>query len=379
MTPIPLPRTHRPGRGLVTVLLAAVLAAGACSPAPQPTETPSLQPTSPLPSSSAVASVPSSPSALPPTPSPTATPTPTPIIHVYPCGEADPTCQSAAAVQQTTGIQFTETVPCAVQGVGGANAVPGASGVTTSYCNLLLDSFAPKTGRQLPVVVMIPGGPVPLGTRGYLWLLARLVAWKGAVVYTADYRSAPQWGGGYPQTFADVACAVAYARANAAKLGGDPTRITLMAHSFGGFPGSVVSLSQHDFVADEPACKAAGANGRPDAFIGVAAIYGFDHVGADFLAQLLGGTRQDVPANWAATDITTLATAKGHPKPDVLLLAGTSDAVAPITTADEFAADLHAGGITVTVSSIQGADHNTILSAPATLTAITAFIGAKGQ
>ncbi len=366
---------RRGRRGVALLLLAVVLGAGACAPAPQATETSSPQAASIPPSSAPLPTESASPS-LPP---PTATAAPSPVVPADPCGEADPTCQSAAAVQQTTGIQFTDPVPCAVQGVTGVNAVPGASGTVTTYCNLQIDSFAPKAGEQLPVVVMIPGGPVPLGTRAYLWLLARLVAWKGAVVYTADYRSAPQWGGGYPQTFADVACAVAYARANAAKIGGDPSRITLLAHSFGGFPGSVVSLSQHDFATDEPACKAAGASGRPDAFVGVAAIYGFDHVGADFLAQMLGGTQQDVPANWAATDITTLATAKGHPKPPVLLLAGTADAVAPIATADEFAADLRAGGITATVTSVEGADHNTILADPATLSAVTALIGAKGQ
>lgn len=265
---------------------------------------------------------------------------------------------------QKTKIPFTSAVPC---------------GADSTTCILELDSFAPSNGKGLPVVVMIPGGPVPLGYRSYLWGLARLVAWKGAVVFTADYRSGPQWGGGYPQTFADVACAVTYARGNAAQLGGDPSRVTLLAHSFGGFPGSVVSLSKHDFSVDEPACQAAAANGRPDSFVGVAAVYGFDHVGADFLAQLLGGPKDTAPAAWAATDVQTLATAKGHPSPEVLLLAGTADAVAPITTADEFASELRAGGIGVTVASVQGADHNSILTDPTTLDAITKLIGARGS
>ncbi len=289
---------------------------------------------------------------------------------------------------QVIGIPFTGQVPCAVTQPTGSNIAPASSGAAasgavaapsgtvTAYCSLLLDSFAPPAGKGLPVVVMIPGGPVPLGARGYLWGLARLLAWKGAVVFTADYRSGPQWGGGYPQTFADVACAIAYARDNAAKLGGDPSRVFLAAHSFGGFPGSVVALSRHDFGADEPACGAASASGRPDAFVGIAAVYGFDHVGADFLAQLLGGPRDAVPANWVATDVAALATAKGHPSPKVLLLAGSQDAVAPITTADEFAANLRAGGISVAVTSVEGATHDSILTDPATLAALTSLIGA---
>jgi len=349
-------------RAVALLVLATALASGACAPA-QPTDVPSatsvvsMPPTSFAPSPTTASPTTASPA------TPTATQTPTTVVPAYPCGQADPLCQSLAVVQKT-GIPFTSPVPC------------DPSGTT---CVLNLDSFAPPDAKGLPVVVMIPGGPVPLGTRGYLWSLARLVAWKGAVVFTADYRSGPEWGGGYPQTFADVGCAIAYARDNAAPLGGDPSRVVLVAHSFGGFPGSVVSLSKHDFSVDEPACQAAAANGRPDAFVGVAAVYGFDHIGADFLAQLLGGTRDAVPAHWAATDITALAGAKSHPSPEVLLLAGTADAVAPVSTADEFAALLHAGGISVTVASVQGADHNSILTDPAALAAMTQLIGAKGQ
>lgn len=285
-----------------------------------------------------------------------------PVAVTFPCGQADPHCESLAVVQ-TSKIPFTGPVPC-------------GTGVT---CQLELDTFAPPNAKGLPVVVMIPGGPVPLGTRGYLWALARLVAWKGAVVFTADYRSGPQWGGGYPQSFADVACAIDYARDHAAQLGGDGSKVTLLAHSFGGFPGSVVSLSKHDFSVDEPTCQAAAASGRPDAFIGVAAVYGLDHIGSDFLAQFLGGTRDTAPAAWAATDVQTLATAKGHPSPRVLLLAGTADAVAPITTAEEFAGQLRAGGIPVSVVSIQGVDHDTILTDPTTLDDVVTQIGAPGS
>ena len=388
MTPEPIPRAARSRRHGLALLAAMVLVVGACSAAtPTAGNTGASGAVPSLPGGSATAvpgaGVSGPPSAASPSATPAATVSaPPPVAPGYPCGIEDPQCLSAAAVQQKSGIPFTDPVTCAAAPPSvpaGAPGAPTPSPVTTAYCNLQMDSFALRGGKDLPVVVMIPGGPVPLGARGYLWALARLVAWKGAVVYTADYRSGPQWGGGYPQTFADVACAVAFARANAAKLGGDPSRVTLVAHSFGGFPGSVVALSRYDFAADEPACLAGPASGRPDAFVGVAAIYGFDHIGADFLAQMLHGTRSQVPANWAATDITTLATAKGHPTPAIALLAGTADEVAPITTADEFAATLATGGIHATVTLVQGADHNTILTDPATLSTITTLIGATGQ
>ena len=342
----------------IALLLVTALVIGACTSLPPQTP----QTRGPAPSQTA-GSIPTA--ALPTEPSaaiPTEAVSPTPAVPVFPCGEPDPTCESLVVTTQQ-GIPFTSPVAC------------GADGAT---CILRLDSFAPPTAKRLPVVVMIPGGPVAPGIREYLWTLARLVAWRGAVVFTADYRSGPQWGGGYPQTFADVACAIAFARGNAAALGGDPSHITLLAHSFGGFPGSVTSLSTHDFSVDAPECQAAAADGRPDAFVGVGAIYGFDHIGADFLKQMLGGTRDEVPEAWDGTDITVLVASKGHPSPPVRLLAGTSDPVAPITTAAEFASILRSAGIDVTVTSVDGATHDSILTKQLTLDTIATFLGVTG-
>jgi acetyl esterase/lipase len=285
-----------------------------------------------------------------------------PATPFYFCGEADPSCLSLAVVQQQ-GIALTTPVAC------------GAAGTT---CVLHVDTFAPPTTKRLPVVVMIPGGPSAPGSRGYLWTLARLVAWRGAVVFTADYRSDPQFGGGYPQTLGDVGCAIRFARARAAALGGDPSRVTLVAHSFGGFPGSVMALSARDFASDDPECVVPLGDGRPDAFIGLGAIYGLDHIGQDFLGVFLGGTRDEVPGAWNATDIAVLASAPGHRRPIVGLIAGTADRVAPVATADEFAGILRGASINVTVTSVEGADHDAILSRPLTIDTVAALIGASG-
>lgn len=356
MSATPLTSTAR--RRVIPLLVAAALVAGACGNADRISPAPTL-PTEP----SATAPAPSAASATPaPTPAPTEDPSPSPGFPVFPCGEADPTCLSLVVTMEQA-IEFTRPVAC------------GADGAT---CPLRLDAFAPPTTKVLPVVVMIPGGPMPPGIRESMWTLARLVASRGAVVFTADYRSGPQWGGGYPQTFGDVACAINFARDRAPALGGDPARVTLVVHSFGGFPGSVTALSAHDFAVDAPECLAAAGDGRPDALVGVGAIYGFDHIGPDFLAQMLGGTRDEVPDAWDATDIAVLAAAPGHRTPPVRLLAGTGDRVAPVATADEFAALLREAGIDVTVTTVEGANHDSILSKPITVDTIAALIGATG-
>ena len=353
---------HRVYLRRVALLVVTALVAGACTSVNKPTANPSTTA-----ESSATSAAPIVPSQTPdptPTPTPTQDLAPTPGFPQFPCGEADPTCESLIVTMQQ-GIAFTRPVAC------------GQEGAT---CVLKLDAFSPPspTTKRLPVVVMIPGGPVAPGIREYLWTLARYVASRGAVVFTADYRSGPQWGGGYPQTFGDVACAISFARGRASALGGDPTRITLVAHSFGGFPGSVTALSPHDYSVDEPECLATAADGRPDAFVGVGAIYGFDHIMSSFLGQMLGGTRDEVPDAWDATDITVLAKANGHRTPTVRLLAGTNDPVAPTATADEFAALLLEAGIDVTVTAVEGADHNSILSKLVTVDTIATLVGATG-
>lgn len=354
-----VPSLARIARGRVMSLLAAAaLVAGACGGESGPTPSPDLA-TEPVATTSPETSRSATP---PPSPPPIETAVPPPETPFFPCGEADPTCLSLAVVMQR-GMDLTAPVAC------------GAEGIT---CVLHVDSFAPPTTKRLPVVVMIAGGPAAPGIRESMWTLARLVAGRGAVVFTADYRSGPQWGGGYPQTFADVGCAIRFARARAATLGGDPARVTLVAHSFGGFPGSVTALSPHDFAADEPECLVPLGNGRPNDFVGAAAIFGFDHIGQDFLATMLGGTRDEVPDAWDATDVAVLAAASGHPAPAVRLLAGTDDHVAPVATADEFAGILRAAGIDVTVATVEGANHETILYAPLTVDTIAAAIGATG-
>ena len=226
---------------------------------------------------------------------------------------------------------------------------------------------------------MIPGGPLPPGNRGYLWELARIVASRGAVVFTADYRSSPAYGGGYPATFADVACAVRFARQKAPELGGDAGRVTLVGHSFGGFPAAVVALSAHDFATDEPACLASRGDGHPDALAGIAGVYTLDRIGQDFLATFFGGDRASAPDAWAAGDVTALVRQTGRPAPPVRLLAGTSDPVAPPTTMAEFADLLRAAGYDVTATTLDGATHDTILQKLATVDAIARLAGATGQ
>ncbi len=262
-----------------------------------------------------------------------------------PCGEADPTCTSLN-VRLQQNIDFTGPVPC---------------GVDRVECLLRLDSFALDGGSDRPIIVMIPGGPLAPGNRDSLWPLARYLAGRGAVVFTADYRSAPWFGGGYPSTFADVGCAIRFARNKGPELGGDPERVTLVAHSFGGFPASVVALSTHDYAPDEHQCLAETGDGRPNAFAGVAGVYTLDRIGQDFLAVFMGGDRSTAPDAWAASDDAELVADESRASIPVRLIVGANDFVAPFTTAEDLATILTNAGRDVEVTTIADGTHDSVL------------------
>jgi acetyl esterase/lipase len=277
------------------------------------------------------------------------------------CGEADPDCLSLNVIT-TRDIDVSAPVPCG----------------RDYQCVLKVDSFAlPRaagtasdTGR--PVVVMIPGGPLPPGNRTDLWNLARIVAGRGAVVFTADYRSSRTFGGGFPATFADVACAIRSARERAPKLGGDPSRVTLVAHSYGGFPGTVLAMSATDYATDDTACLATTGDGRPDAFVSIAGVFALDRIGQEFLADFFGGDRANAPAAWGAGDVTVLARRANRRLLPVRLVSGTMDLVAPPASAEQLATTLRAAGYSVDVTVEDGATHDLVLYRLATVDAIVA-------
>jgi acetyl esterase/lipase len=104
--------------------------------------------------------------------------------------------------------------------------------------NLLMDVYSPlvKTGERRPVLMFIHGG-AGSESRPKDWGIykgwGRLAGASGLVGVTFTHRL------GFPkpnlaESGADVAAAIDYVRANAAKLGADPNRICLAAYSAGG-------------------------------------------------------------------------------------------------------------------------------------------------
>lgn len=243
----------------------------------------------------------------------------------------------------------------------------------TGYCLLKADVFWPQGRTNLPVVVMVPGGPLPLGIRETVWPLARYVAARGATVFVADYRARVVDGAGYPATFSDVACAVATARDRAAEFGGDGRHVVLVSHSFGGFPAAVVATAAEPPTL--PECFAAAAPRRPDAFVGVAGVYLPSHIGPELVASYATSTGNEPASEVKLLAMDAAARMTESPPVPVTLVVASNDAVAPIGRAEDLAAALEEAQYPVSIVVVPNADHESVLSAPATVDAVIAATG----
>lgn len=100
-------------------------------------------------------------------------------------------------------------------------------------------------GKGAPVLLYVPGGAWVVGSRilqGHA-LMSHL-AEQGWVCLGMQYRTSPQ--NRWPRHIQDVKAAIAWARANAAKYGGDPNFVAIAGCSAGGHLASLAGLTPND-------------------------------------------------------------------------------------------------------------------------------------
>lgn len=131
-----------------------------------------------------------------------------------------------------------------------------------------LDLYRPRPGagttEPLPIIVFIYGGSWQEGTRSGYGFAARALASRGFLVAVPDYRLVPEVR--FPAFVEDGAAAVRWVRANAARFGGDPSRIVLVGHSAGAYNASMLALDPRWLGADRGAVRG---------FVGLAGPYDF--------------------------------------------------------------------------------------------------------
>jgi acetyl esterase/lipase len=229
------------------------------------------------------------------------------------------------------------------------------TGCDAAACSVLLDIYVPAGTGPFPSVVLVRGGPTGAGGRGYLDAFASELAESGLIVFNADMRDIASKGGGYPEAFDDVACAVRFARTWSFAYGGNGASVTLVGHSRGGFVGSVVALDPNEFTGD---CLA-GGSGRPNAFVGLSGNYNLDDPRvANDLQVFFGGMPAVTSEARAASNPFNYATGSQIP---VYLIAGTNDTTVNPAAAEALDSYLTDQRWNVNLTLIPGATHNSII------------------
>jgi dienelactone hydrolase len=126
-----------------------------------------------------------------------------------------------------------------------------------------LEVIRPTEGGPYPIVVAFPGTFLATTT---LHPLAELSARQGAVWFIANYDHGPWDPGNETAGIEDVAATVRFARANAAKYGGDPGRIIVVGHSSGAGMGFTVAMAGDEFTVHR---DYAGTSALADGYVGL--------------------------------------------------------------------------------------------------------------
>ena len=291
-------------------------------------------------------------------------------------GTCDPTFKgvcSRVAVRQVHGVAFTPMVACSYPGLG-------------TKCRLAMDITAPTSGGPWPLIVLLWGGPSAPGERNPLTLdpFAKALAGQGAVVMVADWRQGSGWGGGYPTSFGDVACAIGVARKIGPAYGAAPDRVTLVGASTGGWPAAVLGLTPSAFAPAPKSCDPTAGSLRPDRVVSMAGEV--NEVSqpnqADSIAyvqEFFGGPRRDDPEAWAASDPFVLlrrypAGANAIP---FLLVQGLSDTVVAPAVSRSFQAALVTAGYQSRLVEVPGITHLHTWENGNAVDAVASFVSGK--
>jgi acetyl esterase/lipase len=211
-----------------------------------------------------------------------------------------------------------------------------------------------------PVLVFVPGGAWVHGSRimqGYA-LMSHLAA-KGWVCLSIDYRVAPHHR--WPRHIQDVKAAIAWARANVDRFGGDRDFVAVAGCSAGGHLAALAGLTADDTEFQEHLPE--GSDTSVDAVVGIYGRYDWEDRSTaerarfvDFLERVVVNKQQDRHG-----EVFRKASPIARVRPDAppfLVVHGSGDTVIPVEQARGFVERLRAvSGSPVSYVELPGAGH----------------------
>jgi acetyl esterase/lipase len=211
-----------------------------------------------------------------------------------------------------------------------------------------LDTYRPRDAAgSRPVIVFFYGGSWDSGSRDSYLFVAEALASRGFVVVVPDYRIYPD--ALFPTFLEDAAAAVAWTRAHAAELGGDPSRLFLMGHSAGAHIAGMLAL-------DKQWLERAGLSpSQVSGWVGLAGPYDFLPLKEERLKTIFAP-----PETIARTQPINFVTAQAPP---ALLATGETDTTVSPGNSLRLAAKLRSVGVPVTEVRYPSLNHYTIIGA----------------
>lgn len=113
----------------------------------------------------------------------------------------------------------------------------------------VLDIYAPKDAKQLPVVFWIHGGGWQTGDKSSVQIKPKVFVEKGFVFVSTNYRLLPNVE--METIFRDVAKALGWVHHNIAAHGGNPNKIFVMGHSAGAQLAALVCIDDRYLKAEK--------------------------------------------------------------------------------------------------------------------------------
>ena len=210
-----------------------------------------------------------------------------------------------------------------------------------------MDVYLPAPSRDpAPVVVFFYGGRWEGGDRASYRFVGRALAACGAMVVIPDYRVWPD--AGYRDFLSDSAAAVASARSEAERRGGDPSRLFLMGHSAGAYIAAMLTL-------DPEWLGMVGLDARRDVsgLVGLSGPYDFLPLNDPVLERIFD------PVGPRTQPITFASGARAP----MLLLSGGDDTTVLPRNSERLAARAREAGANAQVTIYPGVGHVGIIAA----------------
>jgi acetyl esterase/lipase len=204
-----------------------------------------------------------------------------------------------------------------------------------------LDVYRPDRSGPVPVVVFFYGGSWQSGSKEDYLFAAAALAKRGYVVIVPDYRLYPEVK--YPTFLEDGASAIAWAKRNARRLGGDPRNLFVMGHSAGAYIAAMLAIDNRWLATVKLSPKKDVAG-----LIGLSGPYDFLPLRDDTLKIIFGGANR--------ADTQPIGHVSGD-EPPALLATGTGDSVVDPGNSTRLANKLRAAGDKATVINYPNKGH----------------------